>query len=178
MRLRWPITARRTTESTQTEVLWHDGLWHGLLACAAVSRITKKQRIAELAAERGWHRITAAEWEQIISAIPGATAAHIEDAGLIVEQPWRGVRQHTFDELAESLLELAAVYPSNPRLARAQVITAKDRAKWAARSPRVDPAKKVVKAEMAEWMLVWLDDPAMFRAWVARRRAVLNPEST
>lgn len=27
-----------------------------------------------------------------------------------------------------------------------------------------------MKAEMVEWMLVWLDDPAMFPAWASVRR--------
>ena len=62
--------------------------------------------------------------------------------------------------------------------ARAQVIQAKDRAKWASRSARVDAEKRKNKAEMAEWMLVWLDDPSMFPAWVERRRAVLLNLST
>jgi hypothetical protein len=27
-----------------------------------------------------------------------------------------------------------------------------------------------MKAEMVEWMLVWLDDPAIFPAWIQLRR--------
>ena len=54
------------------------------------------------------------------------------------------------------------------------VIAAKDRARWASRSDKVEKSKRAMKAEMVEWMLVWLDDPAMFPAWSARRRAVMG----
>ena len=139
-------------------------------------RLSKKQRVAQFAANRGWETIGGVEWKAIAAEFPGISPSTLEDAGLIVEQPWRGVKQHTFDELAETLIELAGVYAMRPELsgfARAQVIQAKDRAKWASRSRRVDAEKRKNKAEMAEWMLVWLDDPSMFAAWVERRRAVL-----
>jgi hypothetical protein len=79
------------------------------------------------------------------------------------------------------LTALAGIYAMRPELSaftRAQVIQAKDRAKWASRSARVDAEKRKNKAEMAEWMLVWLDDPAMFVSWVERRRAVLSNLAT
>jgi hypothetical protein len=141
-----------------------------------VPRLSKKQRIAQFAADRGLERIGGVEWEAISAEFPGIAASTLEDAGLILEQPWRGVKQHTFDELAETLTELAGIYSARPelsRFARGQVIQAKDRAKWASRSRSVDAEKRKNKAEMAEWMLVWLDDPAMFVSWVERRRAVL-----
>ena len=59
----------------------------------------------------------------------------------------------------------ADVYEARPdlrRYCRDQVIAAKDRARWAARSPEVEESKRRMKAEMVEWMLVWLDDPASF----------------
>jgi hypothetical protein len=130
----------------------------------------------QFAADRGWETVGGAEWEEISAEFPGIAASTLEDAGLTVEQPWRGVKQHTFDELAETLTELAGIYATRPelsRFARSQVIQAKDRAKWASRSRRVDAEKRKNKAEMAEWMLVWLDDPSMFASWVERRRAVL-----
>jgi hypothetical protein len=85
------------------------------------------------------------------------------------------VRQHTFDELEESLCELGAIYESREeerRACREAVIRAKDRAKWAARNRCADENKRRAKAEMVEWMLVWLGDPAMFPAWVKKRRDV------
>jgi hypothetical protein len=43
------------------------------------------------------------------------------------------------------------------------VIAAKSRARFLSR-------KYPLKAEMVEWMLVWLGDPAMFPAWAQLRR--------
>jgi hypothetical protein len=83
------------------------------------------------------------------------------------EAPWSGVRHKDFDELETSLNELAAVYAARPDLrkfCRAEVIRSKDRAKWAS------------KAEMADWMLVWLGDPAMFTQWARLRRIKEAPD--
>ena len=50
-----------------------------------------------------------------------------------------------------------------------QVIAAKDRAKFLMKQ---HPAK----GEMAQWMLVWLENPEVFPAWVdARKRAISHP---
>jgi hypothetical protein len=95
----------------------------------------------------------------------------LRDTGLPFEQPWAGVRQHTFDELEQSLREMLLVYEEasatgdreRARYCRRQVIAAKDRAKFAAK-------KKPEKAEMAEWMLVWLENPGVFPAWVEARK--------
>ena len=140
-------------------------------------RVTKKQQAAQFAAQRGWTSIGENEWTEITAALPGLNAATMEDAGLFVEQPWRGVKQHNFDELEHSLQELTVAYFARPDLQlfiRRQVIAAKDHARWVSRSARVDEMKRHAKAEMVNWMLVWLDDPAMFVAWAERRRAVLH----
>jgi hypothetical protein len=34
--------------------------------------------------------------------------------------------------------------------------------------------KRIVKAEMAQWMLVWLGDPALFPAWARLRMDLLK----
>lgn len=130
-----------------------------------------------MAAERGWSSIGENEWKEITLALPGMSAGTVEDAGLPVAQPWRGVKQRNFDELEHSLHELTEAYAARPDLRqfiRLQVIEAKDHARWASRSQRVEEEKRQAKAEMVAWMLVWLDDPAMFVAWAERRRAVLD----
>lgn len=53
---------------------------------------------------------------------------------------------------------------------RKAVIQAKDHARLAARSPKASSERKVMKEEMAEWMLVWLENPAVFPAWVKIRK--------
>jgi hypothetical protein len=54
---------------------------------------------------------------------------------------------------------------------RAEVIRAKDRARFAARNPRAADEVRRRKAEMIRLMLIWLDDPALFPVWSAARRA-------
>jgi len=93
----------------------------------------------------------------------------IQQAGLPVAAPWCGIRQHTFDELEDSLLQFSTVYEVRPdlrRQCREQVIAAKDRAKTAIRSANGRRETRRRTATMAEWMLIWLGDPAIFRLWV------------
>jgi len=56
------------------------------------------------------------------------------------------------------------------RYCRRQVIAAKDRARFTARNPRTAPAKQAEKEQMVEWMLVWLENPEVFPAWVEARK--------
>ncbi len=82
------------------------------------------------------------------------------------------IRSKTLEELEASLRDFARMYAEEPvhrRLLRDVVIKAKDRARFASRNPKVAPEKKALKEEMVGWMLVWLDDPAMFGDWVALR---------
>jgi hypothetical protein len=112
------------------------------------------------------------EWKELRDALPDVSESIIRDAGLTIAAPWRGVHQHTLGELENSLNDFAAAYAERPDLrqyCREQVIAAKDHARLTSRSPRVDEAKRELKAEMVDWMLVWLDDPAMFSAWVQIR---------
>jgi hypothetical protein len=86
-------------------------------------------------------------------------------------------RPTTFAELAASLSSLSRVYAEREYLRRAcrdTVIEAKDRARWASRNQRAAELKRRIKAEMVEWMLVWLGDPALFDKW-ARRRQHMDP---
>lgn len=101
--------------------------------------------------------------------LPEAPVSAIQNAGLPVDVPWRGVRQHTFEELEASLREFTAVYETRADLrdlCRKQVIAAKDRAKWLSARASIDVSTRQRKAEMAEWMLVWLGDPSVFPVWV------------
>lgn len=140
-------------------------------------RIAKKTRILRLIAERGWSRIDHAEWTEIQAAVEGVSATDLHSIDIPVEPPWSGIRQHTFEELRDSLLALSAVYGNRPELqtfCRNVVIAAKNRARAAARSRYIDDAKRSAKLEMAEWMLIWLGDPAIFPVWVSVRIAHLS----
>jgi hypothetical protein len=98
------------------------------------------------------------------------------------EQPYQGVRQHTFEELEQSLRDLLAVYAEAAgagdrdrlRYCRRQVIAAKDRAKFLAANPNTPPEKQAEKQEMAQWMLVWLENPEVFPAWVDARKKAMS----
>ncbi len=140
---------------------------------AVPSKITKRQRVLDFAGSRGWARIGEAEWKELRAALPDISVGVIQSAGLRIDAPWCGIRQHTFEELEESLRSFSAVYEGRADLrsaCRKQVIAAKDRAKWlASRKPR--------KAEMAEWMLVWLGDPSVFPVWMdALRKNLFSPD--
>lgn len=136
--------------------------------------MTKKQRVLDFAAARGWTSIGEAEWTELKAALPDISESTIRNAGLPLGQPWSGVAQHTLDELESSLRALSEVYGRRSdlrRYCRDQVIAAKDRARWASR--RED--KRRLKTEMVDWMLVWLDDPAMFPQWAELRRQRYTP---
>jgi hypothetical protein len=97
-----------------------------------------------------------------------------------VDPPYAGVDQSGFEALEKSLRAIGEVYaasgqqdrPDKARLCREVVIEAKDHARLASRNQRLSDEKRALKQEMVEWMLVWLDDPAMFPAWVDLRKAV------
>jgi hypothetical protein len=128
-------------------------------------KITKKGRVRDYAAIRGWTRIGEEEWKELRSSLPAISESTMRAAGLSIAQPWRGVIQHSLEDLKDSLSELSVVYENRPdlrRYCREQVIAAKDRARRLS-------ASKPLKAEMVEWMLVWLGDPSMFATWVEVR---------
>jgi hypothetical protein len=138
--------------------------------------------VLNFAVTRGWTRIGEMEWSELRAALPDVSENVIRQAGLPVDAPWCGVRQHTFGELEESLREFSGVYAIRDdlrRLCREQVIAAKDRAKWLSNRRTVDEDTRQRKTGMVEWMLIWLGDPTLFPAWVealrARKATVLSP---
>ncbi len=146
----------------------------GSLSDVDNKKISKRRRVLDFAAARGWTRIGDSEWTELRAALPDVSESSIQQCGLPVDPPWCGVRQHTFDELEESLRAFSAVYEARPDLrdvCRKQVIAAKDRAKFLTARNSVDSETRARKAEMTEWMLVWLGDPAVFPVWVTALRA-------
>jgi hypothetical protein len=136
-----------------------------------------KQRLRDwLDAERP-PAITESIWRDLMVRLAPISESYLRDllraTGLPFDQPWAGIRQHTLDELEQSLRDMLRVYQDalaagdrdRARYCRRQVIAAKDRAKFQIK-------KKPEKAEMAEWMLVWLENPEVFPAWVAARKKV------
>jgi hypothetical protein len=145
-----------------------------------------KQELREyLEAERP-ESITGAVWRELLERFAPVSESYLRDllrqTGLPFEQPYQGVRQHTFEELEQSLRDLLAVYseaagagdPDRVRYCRRQVIAAKDRAKFLAANPNTAPEKQAEKNEMAQWMLVWLENPEVFPAWVDARKKAMS----
>jgi hypothetical protein len=144
-----------------------------------------KQQVREYLDARQPAAITEAVWGELLMRLAPVSESYVRDllraTGLPFEQPFAGIRQHTFEELEQSLREMQQVY-SDARArgnrdragyCRRQVIGAKDRARFLARNPRLSPEKQAQKEEMAQWMLVWLENPEVFPPWVeARKRAV------
>lgn len=145
-----------------------------------------KQRVRDYLAEKQPGAITEGVWSELLSRLAPVSESYVREllcaAGLPFEQPYAGVRQHTLEELEQSLREMQEAYAeakaagNRERAAycRRQVISARDRAKFLARSPRTTPEKQALKAEMAQWMLVWLENPEVFPAWVEARKSYLG----
>ena len=143
-----------------------------------------KQQLREYLAGRQPAAITEEVWAELMMRLAPVSESYLRDllraTGLPFDQPYSGIRQHTFQELEESLLGMLQVYLDSvaagnrdrARYCRRQVIAAKDRAKFLAATPRTIADKRAEKEEMAQWMLVWLENPEVFPAWVeARKRA-------
>jgi hypothetical protein len=138
-----------------------------------------KQRLREFLSVTQPAAITEEVWGQLLQQLAPVSESYLRDllreTGLPFAQPYAGVRQHTLEELERSLLEMLDVYRESvaagdrdrARHCRRQVIAAKDRAKFQA-------GKTPIKSEMAQWMLVWLENPEVFPAWVEARKLVLS----
>ncbi|HVP48984.1 MAG TPA: hypothetical protein VMT32_20460 [Bryobacteraceae bacterium] len=148
----------------------------------AAGNKSKKALLAEYLSEKNLSEVTESEWRKIAAALAPISENYLRrlltDTAIPVAQPYAGVRQKTFEELERSLLEMEAVYRNakeagdraRAQLCRNAVIQAKDHARLAARSPKAAPEKKAQKEEMIQWMLVWLNDPGVFPAWVKLRK--------
>ena len=143
-----------------------------------------KQRLRECLAAKQPPIITEAVWRELCERLAPVSESYLRDllrdSGLPFEQPYAGIRQHTFEELEQSLREMQQVYAEasatgnrdRARYCRRQVIAAKDRARFLAARPGTEPEKRAQKEEMAQWMLVWLENPEVFPAWVDARKRV------
>ena len=153
------------------------------------SRKSLKQRLREYLAAEQPAAITEAVWLGLLTQLAPVSESYLREllrqAALPFEQPYAGIRQHTFEELEQSLGEMLWVYlkaeatgnRDRARYCRRQVIGAKDRARFLAGDKRTPPEKQLRKAEMVEWMLVWLENPEVFPAWVAARKRALGFEA-
>lgn len=146
-----------------------------------------KQQLRDYLAEQQPAVITEAIWVQLMMRLAPVSESYLRDllraTGLPFDQPYAGIRQHDFEELEQSLCDMLRVYTDSlstgnrdrARYCRRQVIAAKDRAKFLAVTPRSTPEKRTAKEEMVQWMLVWLENPEVFPAWVDARKKAASP---
>ena len=146
-----------------------------------------KQQLRDYLAANQPAAVTEAVWQDLLQHLAPVSESYLRDllrdTGLPFDQPYAGIRQHTFEELEHGLCALLQVYRDSlaagqrdrARYCRRQVIAAKDRAKFLAVTPRSTPEKRTQKEEMAQWMLVWLESPEVFPAWLEARKRKIQP---
>ncbi len=140
-----------------------------------------KRQLAEYLSRRAAGPVTEEEWERLRTSF-GASAGYLRrllrDSGAPLAPLVEGVRQDNFEALERTLLALEGEYEqarsagdaARQRLCRQAVIEAKQHARWAMRRAPASPERRAEKAEMIEWMLVWLENPEVFPVWVRLRK--------
>ncbi len=152
---------------------------------------SRKQALREFLAAGQITEIGEVQWLAALRSLAPISESYLRDllrqTGLPFAQPYAGIRQKSFAEVEQDLREMLAVYTEamragdrqRARYCRRQVIAAKERARFAARRPAASPDKRARKEEMARWMLVWLENPEVFPAWVEiRKRYSSSTDST
>lgn len=132
---------------------------------------SKKARMSEWL--RGRSFVTAEDFTAVQTETGGTEGylrVLLRQSGVGLHPLVEGVRQESFAELERTLLAMRDE-PAYRRL----VLMAKEHARLALRSPKVDA---VAKKEMLIWMTVWLETPALFPQWLAlRKRAAIANRS-
>ncbi|MFN7998543.1 MAG: hypothetical protein U0Q18_33280 [Bryobacteraceae bacterium] len=147
---------------------------------------SRKQGLREHLATHGIASIGETEWRDLLRELAPISESYLREllraTGLPIAQPFAGIRQSSFDDLERTLREMLEVYSeakkagdrSRARYCRRQVIAAKDHARFIATNAKTPPEKKAQKDEMIQWMLVWLENPEVFPAWVDIRKPLLE----
>jgi hypothetical protein len=142
---------------------------------------SKVAKLAEAIATRGYTRIGEEEFRQLLGDMGAAREdvlrRLLRECGLPLAPLVEGVRLTDPGEAERTATALLREYEAaaaagdaeRARRCRMLVIAAKDRARLAARSAK-DPGRRARMAEVAEWLLVWLESPAIFPAWLALRK--------
>ena len=133
---------------------------------------SKRDRLQSFLTEGCVRLIDESVWQRIAEALAPTSASYlrklVKAAGLPMSPMVEGVNQDTLDDLARTLAALQEEYEAGDtarkRTVRSLVITAKDHARWARQKPGKD--------EMLLWILTWLENPILFRDWLAIRRRI------
>ena len=143
---------------------------------------SRKLRLARWLEERSPTLVELADFEELLRVLAPVNESTLRgllrESGATLHPLVEGVDQSGFPALARTLLALASAYEAagaaERRLIRGIVITAKVHAKLAARNSKVKEQKREEKAEMALWMLTWLENPGAFPLWVPMRARSLK----
>jgi hypothetical protein len=149
---------------------------------------SQKQRRADeirrYVESRGAAAITETDFDELRLRLapvsPDALRKLLRESGYPLAPVVEGVRQNGFDELQRTLEALTVEYEqaAADRQRRVKlrrlVITAKDHARFAARRAK-DESRRRMKEEMTEWMIVWLENPAIFPQWARLRLGRVTP---
>jgi hypothetical protein len=147
---------------------------------------SRKQYLREYLAAHGIVSIGQMEWLVLLRELAPISESYLREllraTGLPFAQPFAGIRQSSFEELERTLREMLDVYSEamragdrpRARYCRRQVIAAKDHARFIAASAKTPAERKAQKDEMIQWMLVWLENPEVFPAWVEIRKPLLE----
>jgi hypothetical protein len=138
--------------------------------------------VVEVLRRRGIVGVSEAEWLVLLietELTESVLRRVLRELDVEVAPPFAGIRQKTLEELEASLLAMERVYREAPaerrQYCRRVVIEAKDHARLASRHLHL----RAIKEEMVQWMLVWLENPEVFPAWVSvRKEAISAPGST
>lgn len=124
----------------------------------------------------GLERVTEREWPDLLARLAPVSRSYLRRllraSGVPLDPLVEGVRQDSPAELERTLSALQGEYQAasesgdreRMRRVRSLVIEAKDHARLAAR--RSAPGKE----EMIQWMLVWLENPPVFRLWLSAKK--------
>jgi hypothetical protein len=147
-----------------------------------VKRQTKRALLAQYLAARQPALLAEAEFGLLRERLAPISESYLRGllraSGLELDAAVEGVRQRSFEELERTLLALAEAHRQavnagdRERAAscRRAVLTGKDHARLAARRSGISDSDRTKKEEMAAWMLLWLENPAVFPAWLALRK--------
>jgi hypothetical protein len=147
-----------------------------------MTKPTKRARLGQFLAEARPGRITELEYRQLRERLAPVSDSYLRhllrDCGLPLDPVLEGIRQRSFEELERTLLAVGAAYAEavetgdreRAAACRRAVITGKEHARLAARHPAASEEARARKVEMASWMLVWLENPAIFPTWLGLRK--------
>jgi hypothetical protein len=163
--------------------------WPLLNIAVAPRSKSRKQRLEEFLREKRLLSISEEHWSELITLLEPISESYLRDllqaTGIPIAQPFGGVRQTSLEDLEASLVEMEKEYSKavanhddeRATACRRTVIQAKDRARLVSRNQKVDSEKRRQKAEMVEWMLVWLENPGIFESWVGLRKNAVTCRS-